>query len=438
MGITNSPSDYTTINVDYSTGSGFYTDKGAVADLLQIPAFTDTTYPSESQVGAIIKRVEGMIDEKVKRSFRPLLYKNEHYNFEFMNHPMQTYYGGYVGFIQLSTLKLRKVVSLRVWQGNRYIELASAQAQIELLENFRDIYSIVLQLPNSGVEFEMLSETAIGGSLSNSEFNNAYGIKTTNEEISALINEQFPSKTSAFTGATSAKSLVTSNLSISDLFFAQKDSENGARILISSLLAGEDGSECVIKVKTQQAITHTNTSNNLVVADSSKLVVGMGISDSNNHIPSGTTITAIVDATNITMSKAATNTGSSTGTFTATELSIPTICNITGFTDKQDLKRLGSFWTIKDESRIFFLRDYPYHTQNSIIISYIAGDSRVPSTIHEAATKLTAAEILRHDDQTILVAETGANISTKEKYDILRKEGMDILSGKGDIVFLVE
>lgn len=438
MTITNSPSDYTTINVDYSTGSGFYTDKGAVADLLQIPAFTDTTYPSESQVGAIIKRVEGMIDEKVKRSFRPLLYKNEHYNFEFMNHPMQTYYGGYVGFIQLTTLKLRKVVSLRVWQGNRYIELASAQAQIELLENFRDIYSIVLQLPNSGVEFEMLSETAIGGSLSNSEFNNAYGIKTTNEEISALINEQFPSKTSAFTGATSAKSLVTSNLSISDLFFAQKDSENGARILISSLLAGEDGSECVIKVKTQQAITHTNTSNNLVVADSSKLVVGMGISDANNHIPSGTTITAIVDATNITMSKAATNTGSSTGTFTATELSIPTICNITGFTDKQDLKRLGSFWTIKDESRIFFLRDYPYHTQNSIIISYIAGDSRVPSTIHEAATKLTAAEILRHDDQTILVAETGANISTKEKYDILRKEGMDILSGKGDIVFLVE
>ena len=84
------------------------------------------------------------------------------------------------------------------------------------------------------------------------------------------------------------------------------------------------------------------------------------------------------------------------------------------------------------------MRDYPYHTQNSIIISYIAGDSRVPSTIHEAATKLTAAEILRHDDQTILVAETGANISTKEKYDILRKEGMDILSGKGDIVFLVE
>jgi hypothetical protein len=93
MSITNSPSDYTAINVDYATGSGFYTDKSAVANLLQVPAFTSSTYPSESQVGEIIKRVEGMIDEKVKRSYRPLLHKNEHYNFEFVNHPMQTYYG---------------------------------------------------------------------------------------------------------------------------------------------------------------------------------------------------------------------------------------------------------------------------------------------------------------------------------------------------------
>ena len=50
MGITNSPSDYTTINVDYATGSGFYTDKSAVANMLQVPAFTSSTFPSESQV----------------------------------------------------------------------------------------------------------------------------------------------------------------------------------------------------------------------------------------------------------------------------------------------------------------------------------------------------------------------------------------------------
>ena len=102
------------------------------------------------------------------------------------------------------------------------------------------------------------------------------------------------------------------------------------------------------------------------------------------------------------------------------------------------MRRLGSFWTIGDEGKVYFLKDYPYHTQNSIVISYIAGSGRVPSAIHEATTKLACAEILRHDDQTILIAETGANISTKEKYDILRKEAMDILKGKSDLVYFIE
>ncbi|UVF62561.1 adaptor protein [Poseidoniales virus YSH_150918] len=438
MPVASSPSDYTTINVDYSTGNGYYTDKGAVSDLLQIAPFTSSTYPSEAQVGAIIKRIEGYIDEKVKRSFRPLIYKDEYHNFEFIRHPMQSYYGGYVGFIQLDVLKVKKIISLRVWQGNSYLELASAQAELSLLENYRDIYSIVLQLPNSGTEFELLAESSIGGQLANSEFNNAFGIKTTNDEIVSLVNEEFPSKTSHFTNATASKSLSSSSSNVSDFFYAFKDTENGSKILISSLLAGEDGSDCNIKVKTQQSISHTNTSTNLVVQDSSKLVVGMLIEDANNHIPANTTITAIVDSTNVTMSQAATNTGSSTGTFTATNLSIPTICTVSRFTDKEDVKRIGSFWKIGDEGRIFFLQNYPYHTQNSIIVSYIAGDGRVSSTIHEAATKLVAAEILRHDDQTILVAETGANISTKEKYDILKKEADDILKGKGDLVFLME
>ena len=51
---------------------------------------------------------------------------------------------------------------------------------------------------------------------------------------------------------------------------------------------------------------------------------------------------------------------------------------------------------------------------------------------------LVAAELLRHDDQTILIAETGGNISTKEKYDILTKEAYDILKGKADMVFLLD
>ena len=126
--------------------------------MLQIPAFSSLTNPTLAQVGSIIKRVEGIVDDKVKRSYRPIIYQDEVHNFQFIRHPMQSYYGGYVGFIQLDTMKLRKVISLRVWQGNSYKEIASAQASIKLLDNFRDIYSITLELPNSGTEFEMFAD----------------------------------------------------------------------------------------------------------------------------------------------------------------------------------------------------------------------------------------------------------------------------------------
>lgn len=433
MGTVRSPSDYTTINVDYSTGSGFYTDKGAVSDLLQVSAFSASTNPTQAQVGSIIKRVEGIIDDKVKRSFRPIITQHEYHNFEFIRHPARAYYGGYVGYIQLSMMKVRKIVSLQVWQGSSYIELASAQAKIELLDNYRDIYSIILQLPNSGTEFEMLSEDT--GSLQNTEFNTSFGEKTTANELVALINEQFPSPTAQFTGATEAKELQVSSRNISDFFYAQKNTENSKEIFISSLLAGEDGSDCTIKVKTQQTCSTSGATTNLTVADSSKLVVGMAVSGTN--INSSSTISSITNSTTVVLSHTTTGSVSGTVTFTATNTAIPTICNVTKFTDKQDLKRLGSFWNIGEEGKIFFLQDYPYHTQNSIIVSYIAGDNRVPAAIHEAATKLVAAEILRHDDQTILIADTGGNITTKEKYDILKKEGMDILKGKGDLVYFL-
>lgn len=435
-----SPSDYTSINPDYSTGKGFYTDIDAVSDLLQIPSFTALTNPTNAQVGAIIKRVEGMIDDKVKRSYRPIRHETEFHNFQFTRHPADSYYGGYVGFVQLQHMKVRKIVSLQVWQGNSYKELASAQASIILNEdNYGDIHSIILGLPD-GTEFTMESSNNVGGSLHDDTFNNRFGSKTTAKEIIALTNEQFPSNTATFTGADNKKSLTEdggNNFNVSDFFYAASDLDNSRKINFSSLLMGEDGSDCTLKVTTQQAITHTNLDTNLVVADSSKLAVGMIVADSNNHIPANTTITAIVDSTNVTMSAAATNSGSSTGTFTSTA-SIPNICDIEIFTDKQDMKRIGSFWKIGNEGRIFFLKDYPYHTNNSVIVSYIAGDKRVPSAIHEAATKLVAAEILRHDDQTILIAETGANITTKEKYDILKKEAMEILDGKKDIVYIIE
>ena len=52
-------------------------------------------------------------------------------------------------------------------------------------------------------------------------FCNTFGIKTTRDDIISLVNEQFP-KASQFTGATQAKSLTSSGLSISDFFMLLK------------------------------------------------------------------------------------------------------------------------------------------------------------------------------------------------------------------------
>lgn len=438
MGTTISPSDFTEINPDYTQGRGFYTNANEVADLLQIPDFSATTYPTTAQVGAIIKRTEGIIDDKVKRSFRPIITTDEYHNFEFTRGPNAQYYGGYVGFVQLKQMKVRKIISLQLWQGSHYEEIASAQSKIRLLDNFRDLHSIILQLPDSGVSFEMVAENTLTD-LANDEFCNTFGAKTTVSEIISLANESFP-KASQFTGATAPKSLTSSNLSISDFFYAAKNKENGKEIFISSLLMGDDGSDCTIKATIKQACSGNN-SVNLTVADSSKLAVGMVVSGISNLV-SGSTITSITDSTTVVLSSATTSgafsvSGSSSLTFTTEDL-IPSVCDLTVFTDKEDLKRLGSYWTIGEEGRIFFLRDYPYHTNNSVIVSYIAGDNRVPSAIHEAATKLVAAEIIRMDDQSVLIAETGANIGAKEKYDILKKEAMDILKGKGDLVYFLD
>lgn len=436
MAISSSPSDYTktTNGVNYSTGYGYYTDIESVADLLQIPDFTASTNPTAAQVGAIIKRVEGIVDDKAKRSFRPVLHRDEVHNFEVAKPPRKAYYGGYIGFVQLSVMKLSKIVSLRVWQGDSYKEIASAHGSIKLLDDYRDIHEIKLGLPNSGTTFTM---TADAGDAGNDEFDTSFGKKTTAREIHACVNELFPSKTFEFTGATQPKSVSSGSKNISKFFYAYSDDSDSSKIQISSLLIGEDGSDCDIIITTQQQCDFT-TNTTLTVADSSKLAVGMVVSG-HAHVVTGTTITAIVDSTTVTLSNATTHAHSDiTLTFTATNLSVPKLATVERFTDKQDMKRLGSFWTIGDEGRIFFLKDYPYHTNNSVIVSYIAGSSRVPAAIHEAATKLVAAEILRHDDQTILIAETGANISTKEKYDILRNEAMATLKGKSDVVYFLD
>ena len=109
----------------------------------------------------------------------------------------------------------------------------------------------------------------------------------------------------------------------------------------------------------------------------------------------------------------------------------------TNFTDNQDQNRMGDYWTIDTEGKIFFKREFPYVQNHSIRVTYVAGDGRVPAPIHEAATKFVAAEVIRHDDNSILIAETGSNIDLKTKHDILLEEANKIIDGKKNLIHFI-
>jgi hypothetical protein len=369
-----SPSDYSTLSIDYSpSGSGpsygYYTNSNLVAQLLQIPDFTNSTNPSATEVGTIMKRVEDFIDEKTSTSWREIFYKDEYHNFTFtgIHYNLPKYWNDYIGFVQLDRHDVRKIIKLEVWQGSTWVELASSVATIKITD-YDNITSITLKIPgrtaSSGDGIFVLNTGA-----SSSNFDKTIGTSTTAHEIVALINERFPTDTADVTGATAAKTLKDNNNSgnrnISDWFYASVDSEDGSTVNIASLLGGDDGTNCTI--------------------DSS----GSGLS-------------------------------------------------VTQFTDKETQKRLGDWWKINREGKIFFRRNFPYLEYNTCRVTYTAGSSRVPSVITDAATKLVACELLRHNDQTVMIAETGSQIDIKTKHDLLKEEAMAIVDGKKESVFFIE
>jgi hypothetical protein len=369
-----SPSDYTAIAPSYTTGQGYYTNSTLVADLLQIPAFSGTTNPTHAQVGQFIKRTEDYIDEITDNSWRPILYINEVHNFNFsgilLNYPL--YWNDYVGFIQLHSSYIRKMIRLEVWHGNSWTDLASATASVTI----NDYTSITggttqlnLRLPNSGLVFNLLAGTT------SSRFDSTYGNKTAAEELVALINETYPAKTANLTGATSAKSQTDSTgaKQVSDYFYATIDYEDdSAKVVISSLLTSDDGANCSIYLN------------------------------------------------------------GSSSTTSASGL------DVVAFTDKEEMRRLGDFWMIEADGKVFFRKNFPYLERQSVKVTYMAGSYRVPGIITDAATKLVACEILRHDDSTVLIADTGAQIDIKSKYDLLKAESKEILDNMKETIFLIE
>lgn len=359
-----SKSDYVVGSAaNYSNGIGYYTTHTDVSDLLQCGAFSASTTPDLSAIGKIIKRVEGKIDDSLKVSHRPEIIEKEVHNFDpFIQSQYPVIpYKDYVGFIQMNSEKVKKILRLEVWQGDNYVDMASASctytppttAQTGTYTLRFDIGSPVT------VSFTLTENTSNG-------FYDQFGQKTTVLEICAAINERFPHATADFTQQTTEKttSASTGSGNISDFFYACP-SEDGKSVYISSKLPSDAGTIC--------------------------------------------SLIETIDGTSQTFS----------------------------FVDNETGGRNEEFWTIRDEGKLFFRTNYPYLTQHSVRITYIRGSSRIPAAIHEAATKLVAAEILLTDDNTILIAESG-NIDINKKHEILIAEAKEILDGKKNLVYLID
>ena len=50
------PSDTSISQADYANGIGYYTDVTRIANLLSVPEFDDSSYPTEAHVGELHKR----------------------------------------------------------------------------------------------------------------------------------------------------------------------------------------------------------------------------------------------------------------------------------------------------------------------------------------------------------------------------------------------
>ena len=369
-----SASDFTGINPNYTNGKGYYTTHVDVSDLLQISPFTDadgdgdisyfttTSTPSKAMVGKIIKTVEGKIDGWIKHTFRPEIVEHEIHDFEsgrLVVYPA-THWKDYIGFVQLDTHKIRKIIKLEVFQGDEWVDLASASVNYTPPSSATST-TYTLKLVVAGYTFTLTKGTSNG-------FYDVFCQKTTASQICDAINEVFPHDTAQFTGETSPKNTTedgAATKNISDFFYATT-AEGGNSVEISSLLPSDAGSIC--------------------------------------------SLIETIDGTAVT----------------------------TNFTDNEDYGRNKDWWVIGNHGKIFFKKQWPYLKNNSVRVTYLSGASRVPAEIHDAATKLVAAEILVHDDNSIIIAETGANIDLKTKHDILVEEATKMIDGKKSLLHLID
>tara|TARA_R100000808_G_C2119487_1_gene131134 strand:+ start:37 stop:1155 length:1119 start_codon:yes stop_codon:yes gene_type:complete len=112
---------------------------------------------------------------------------------------------------------------------------------------------------------------------------------------------------------------------------------------------------------------------------------------------------------------------------------------VTDFADTESRGRDGDWWVIGEDGSVFFRASYPYQMKHSLRITYLAGNSRVPAIITEAATKLVACELMQADDNNLLLGENQeSGVDIKTKYDSYKADIDKILSMKKRLLYFMD
>ena len=109
------------------------------------------------------------------------------------------------------------------------------------------------------------------------------------------------------------------------------------------------------------------------------------------------------------------------------------------FLDKENYDRNSAWWDMKDMGDVFFRSQFPTYHKHSVKVTYTCGHTRVPAVIEDAATKLTACELIAGDDSYVLLGNDSTNgIDLKSKYDSYKADVDKILRMKRRVVYYLD
>jgi hypothetical protein len=398
-----------------------------------------------------IKEIQDRIDNITHNAWRPYLVAAEYINFDTYKPYRRRYYTDYVGTTPLLFRNVQQILRLEIWQGENYRELAGAEARLEIVDYSALAGDKLFLCPGGGG----FAELAVG--TNTQQWNAAFNGVVTAQNLADLINKEdrtnrgtvtFTANADSPDGTTytqpdGSSSTGSTSVHVHNEFLATANADYGNRKLkITSMQQTKGGENATIAVTDNTNITISQTTT--VTGTATFSGSGSSITFASGGAASFTEYGLIRkdgivmgytsnDGTVLGGVVALGGVGLSDGSYTFTQDQFKS--DIGAFSDAGgDQARLKDWWLDSEMGIIYFNNSYPFFEWNAVKVSYIYGERYLEKAIEEAATKLTASELLMADDRSVLIPEGTQNVDLGSKIQLYRQEAMEILNRYKEIV----